>query len=124
MNHTSHRSDGVHLEIDLTKLPQASSWAADDPSAPVTPAQLAEAIDSERLAEFAAEVGIPADTITAHLSETLPEVLEHATSDPSAPRTRRIGPPTKPLDIEFTFYTDSPRGDARTGVTVGVDAAR
>ncbi|MCM6772449.1 hypothetical protein NDR87_00800 [Nocardia sp. CDC159] len=71
MDPDDHSEDRVHLDIDLTRLRRTSLGDAADPNHPVTPAQLTAAVDGDQLAAFAGEVGIPADELTARLSEAL-----------------------------------------------------
>ncbi len=73
---------GLFQNAGLGQLMQG--WVNNGPNPPVSASQLSQVLGPERIAEFASKLGIPPDQAVQHLSQLLPQVIDHLTPNGTA----------------------------------------
>jgi uncharacterized protein YidB (DUF937 family) len=56
-----------------------SSWIGTSRNMPVTPAQIEAGLGSDRIGHLAEKSGLPVETVKAHLSQALPQLIDSLT---------------------------------------------
>jgi uncharacterized protein YidB (DUF937 family) len=70
---------------------QAASWVGTGANAPVTAQQIGQALGSGPLAALAGQFGIDPQTLSSHLAQYLPEVVNHLTPEGKLPDAANSG---------------------------------
>ena len=60
-------------------------WISNGPNPPVTPAQTAQVVGDDKIAQVAASTGIPENQVAAAISKLLPLVVDHLTPNGTVP---------------------------------------
>ena len=60
-------------------------WISNGPNPPVTPAQTAQVVGDDKIAEVAAKTGIPQDQVSSAISKLLPMVVNELTPNGTVP---------------------------------------
>jgi uncharacterized protein YidB (DUF937 family) len=69
-----------------------AGWTSNGPNPAISAGQLQQVLGSDKIAAFAAKLGIPEDQAASHLAEMLPHVIDHLTPNGTVP--------TGPINIE------------------------
>ena len=64
---------------------QVASWVGTGPNQPVTGDQVAAALGEDQIGQLAQKFGIPNSAVAGHLSQILPELINHLTPNGSVP---------------------------------------
>ena len=59
----------------------ASSWLGNGDNAPISPQQIGELLDSDKLQSFAAALNLDMDSVTEGLSKVIPNLIDQSSSD-------------------------------------------
>lgn len=62
-----------------------NSWVGNGPNQAVSGDQISSALGSDQINQMAQKFGIPASLVTSHLSQILPELVNHLTPNGSVP---------------------------------------
>jgi uncharacterized protein YidB (DUF937 family) len=61
------------------------SWVGTGPNRPITPQQIGRGLDPAWIGQLAASVGLPPETVSQHLAEILPKIVDRLTPDGRLP---------------------------------------
>ncbi len=61
------------------------SWIGGGPNQPVNGSQISSALGSAQIQQLATKFGLPADVVSGHLAQILPEVINHLTPGGTVP---------------------------------------
>jgi len=64
---------------------QVSSWIGNGPNQAVSADQIQSALGNQHIQELAQKFGLPPSEVSSHLSQILPEVISHLSSNGSVP---------------------------------------
>ncbi len=66
-----------------------SSWVGTGQNQAVSPDQIHQALGPDQIGQLASKLGIPADQLTQHLSQLLPQVVDKMTPTGQAPQVHQ-----------------------------------
>ena len=61
------------------------SWVGNGPNQSISPAQVSSALGQGQISQLAQKCGIPPEAVAGHLSQILPEVINHLTPNGTVP---------------------------------------
>ena len=68
-----------------------SSWIGTGENKSISPAQILQALGSEKIQQIAEKVGISKDSASQHLSELLPQIIDKLTPNGKLPEAGKLG---------------------------------
>ena len=77
---------GVVAQLEATGLgEQVKSWVGTGTNLPISTSQIQQALGSGKVAELAAQFGLPADKVSEFLAQHLPSAVDDATPEGHLP---------------------------------------
>jgi uncharacterized protein YidB (DUF937 family) len=67
-----------------------ASWVGNGPNQAVSASQIQSALGSGQIQQIAAKFGLPADQLSSHLAQILPEVIHHLTPNGTVPPNAEV----------------------------------
>ena len=78
-----------------------SSWIGTGGNKPISPAQIMQALGSDKIQQIAEKVGISKDSASQHLSELLPQLIDKLTPNGKLPEADKLGEALSMLKSKF-----------------------
>jgi uncharacterized protein YidB (DUF937 family) len=76
------------------------SWVGTGPNKPITPQQIGQGLGPDWLRQLAASAGVSTETVSQHLSEILPKIVDRLTPDGRLPTADAGSGPSIPAASE------------------------